>query len=96
MVGAGAKVLGPLTIGDNVKIAAGAVALHDIPKDSTAVGIPARVVSVGGVRIANDLDQIHIPDPIKEEIAALRAESDKLRRRIVKLEKSAKQDKAKE
>ena len=87
MIGAGAKVLGPLTIGDNAKIAAGAVALHDIPSDSTAVGIPARVVSVGGVRIANDLDQIHIPDPIKEELTALRAESEKLRRRLVKLEK---------
>ena len=89
MVGAGAKVLGPLTIGDNAKIAAGAVALNDIPADSTAVGIPARVVSVGGVRIANDLDQIHIPDPIKEELTALRAESEKLRRRILKLEKAA-------
>jgi len=44
------------------------------------------------VRIANDLDQIHIPDPIKEEIAALRAESDKLRRRILKLEKNAKKE----
>ena len=89
MVGAGAKVLGPLTIGDNAKIAAGAVALSDIPADSTAVGIPARVVSVGGVRIANDLDQIHIPDPIKEELTALRAESEKLRRRILKLEKTS-------
>ena len=89
MIGAGAKVLGPLTIGDNAKIAAGAVALHDVPADSTAVGIPARVVSVGGVRIANDLDQIHIPDPIKEELNLLRAESEKLRRRILKLEKAA-------
>ena len=88
MIGAGAKVLGPLTIGDNAKIAAGAVALHDVPADSTAVGIPARVVSVGGVRIANDLDQIHIPDPIKEELSTLREESEKLRRRIIKLEKA--------
>ena len=89
MIGAGAKVLGPLTIGDNAKIAAGAVALHDVPADSTAVGIPARVVSVGGVRIANDLDQIHIPDPIKEELGALREESEALRRRIEGLEKAA-------
>ncbi len=94
MIGAGAKVLGPLTIGDNAKIAAGAVALHDIPADSTAVGMPARVVSVGGVRIANDLDQIHIPDPVREELNALRAESDKLRRRIVKLEKVMAPEKA--
>jgi len=72
MVGAGAKVLGPLTIGDNAKIAAGAVVLDDIPADSTAVGIPAKVVRVAGKRVANDLDQIHIPDPVAEELAAMR------------------------
>ena len=72
MVGAGAKVLGPLTIGDNAKIAAGAVVLSEIPSDSTAVGIPARVVRVAGERVANDLDQIHIPDPVNQELTALR------------------------
>lgn len=44
LVGAGAKVLGPLKIGDNVKIAAGAVVLNDVPADTTVVGIPAKVV----------------------------------------------------
>lgn len=44
LVGAGAKVLGPLKIGDNVKIAAGAVVLNDVPSDTTVVGIPAKVV----------------------------------------------------
>ncbi|MBQ3483056.1 MAG: serine O-acetyltransferase [Clostridia bacterium] len=73
LVGAGAKVLGPLTIGDNAKIAAGAVVLDDIPADSTAVGIPARVVRVAGQRVANDLDQIHIPDPVAEELDAIRS-----------------------
>ena len=90
MIGAGAKVLGPLTIGDNAKIAAGAVVLSDIPADSTAVGIPAHVVRVAGVRIANDLDQIHIPDPVKEEMAAIRKEATALRTRVLKLEKAAK------
>lgn len=90
MIGAGAKVLGPLTIGDNAKIAAGAVVLDDIPENSTAVGIPARVVSVGGVRIANDLDQIHIPDPVAEALGELHAENEKLRARVLKLEKAAK------
>ena len=89
MIGAGAKVLGPLTIGDNAKIAAGAVALHDIPADSTAVGIPARVVSVDGVRVAEDLDQIHIPDPVKEELATLAEELTALREEIAILKKSA-------
>lgn len=88
MVGAGAKILGPLTIGDNAKIASGAVVLDDIPADSTAVGIPARVVRVGGVRIANDLDQIHIPDPVKDELASLRAATERLQKRLSKLEKA--------
>ncbi|MBQ8341360.1 MAG: serine O-acetyltransferase [Clostridia bacterium] len=87
MVGAGAKILGPLTIGDNAKIAAGAVVLHEIPADSTAVGIPAKVVRVGGERVANDLDQIHIPDPVSAELHALNAQIEELRKRIEKAEK---------
>ena len=72
MVGAGAKVLGPVTIGDNSKIAAGAVLLQDISENSTAVGIPAKVVRKEGMRV-DDLDQIHIPDPIAQQIKALEA-----------------------
>ncbi|MBQ8762499.1 MAG: serine O-acetyltransferase [Clostridia bacterium] len=73
MIGAGAKVLGPLTIGDNSRIAAGAVVLTDIPPNSTAVGVPARVVKRDGVRV-DDLDQVHVPDPVAQEIARLEAE----------------------
>ena len=90
MVGAGAKVLGPLTIGDNAKIAAGAVVLHEIPSDSTAVGIPARVVRVGGSRVANDLDQIHIPDPVSAELKTLNAQLDALKARLEAMEQAAK------
>ncbi len=82
MVGAGAKILGPLTVGDNAKVAAGAVVLEDIPEDSTAVGIPAKVVRVGGQRIANDLDQVHIPDPVKQEMQALQRKLDELKKRL--------------
>jgi len=71
LVGAGAKVLGPFTIGDNTKIAANAVVLTEIPENCTAVGIPAKVVKKEGVRIENDLDQIHIPDPVAQEIRRL-------------------------
>jgi serine O-acetyltransferase len=73
MVGAGAKVLGPFTIGDNSKIAAGAVVLKEIPEASTAVGVPAHVVRQQGRRVSDDIDQIHIPDPIAQEIARLEA-----------------------
>lgn len=69
MVGCGAKVLGPFTIGDNVKIAANAVVLNEIPANCTAVGAPARVVKKDGVRVITDLDQVSIPDPISQELA---------------------------
>jgi serine O-acetyltransferase len=70
MVGAGAKVLGPIVIEDNSKVAANAVVLKDIAENSTAVGIPARVVRQDGRRV-DDLDQIHIPDPVAQEFARL-------------------------
>ena len=70
MVGAGAKVLGPSHIGDNTKIAANAVVLEEIPENCTAVGIPAKIVRREGVRV-DDLDQIHIPDPVAQEIRRL-------------------------
>lgn len=78
LVGAGAKVLGPLVIGDNAKIAAGAVVLTDIPQNSTAVGVPAKIVRVDGQRVDN-FDQIHIPDPVAQEIARLEAEIQRLK-----------------
>ena len=70
MVGAGAKVLGPLTIGSGSKVAAGAVLLNPIPEDSTAVGIPAKVVRREGRKV-DDMDQIHIPDPVSQQICQL-------------------------
>ena len=73
MVGAGAKVLGPFRIGDNSKIAAGAVVLEEIPPDSTAVGIPARVVRRKGEKTAPcmDMDQVHIPDPVAQQLCRM-------------------------
>jgi serine O-acetyltransferase len=71
IIGSGAKVLGPFKVGDNSKIAAGAVVLNEIPPNSTAVGIPARVVRVNGERNLHDLDHIHIPDPISQKICEL-------------------------
>ncbi|MGN0546120.1 MAG: serine O-acetyltransferase EpsC [Acutalibacteraceae bacterium] len=85
MIGSGAKVLGPVKIGDNSKIAAGAVVLTDIPPDSTAVGVPAKVVRREGIRV-NDLDQIHIPDPVAQEIARLESKIIELENIIEKQE----------
>ena len=71
MIGAGAKVLGPFTVGANSRIAAGAVVLHEIPPESTAVGVPARVVKRDNVRLTDNLDQVHVPDPISQKICML-------------------------
>ena len=71
LIGAGAKVLGPFRVGDGSKIAANAVVLEAIPENSTAVGIPARVVKRGDSRVKYDLDQVHIPDPVAQELCKL-------------------------
>lgn len=77
MIGAGAKVLGPFKVGDNSNIAAGAVVLEEIPPNSTAVGVPARVVKRNGLRVDN-LDQVHVPDPVSQELCRLRIQIERL------------------
>ncbi len=77
MVGSGAKILGPFTVGDNSKIAANAVLLREVEPDSTCVGVPARVVKRGDKRVDN-MDQIHIPDPVSQELCRMSARIDKL------------------
>jgi serine O-acetyltransferase len=63
LVGSGAKVLGPFKVGDNARIAAGAVVLSEVPANATAVGVPARIVKLNGIR-SETLDQIHVSDPV--------------------------------
>ncbi|MBQ2500122.1 MAG: serine O-acetyltransferase [Clostridia bacterium] len=83
MIGAGAKVLGPFRVGDNSNVAAGAVVLDEIPDNCTAVGVPAIVVRRDGVRVDN-LDQIHIPNPVKLELDSIRREIQALEDRLTK------------
>ena len=86
LVGAGAKVLGPFKVGDNSRIAANAVVLSAIPENSTAVGVPARVVKINGIR--NEmLDQIHISDPVAQALCKLEHKIDVLNNNIDKKEK---------
>lgn len=80
MVGAGAKILGPVHVGSGCKVAANAVVLHDVPDNCTAVGIPAKVVRRNGERVRDDMDQIHIPDPVAQELRRLQAEIEALKR----------------
>ena len=79
MVGSGAKVLGPFKVGDGAKIASNAVVLEEVPNGATAVGVPARVVRINGKRV-DEFDQVHIPDPVAQEIC-------RVERRIYELEK---------
>ena len=86
MVGAGAKVLGNFTVGDGAKIAAGAVVLGPVPENATAVGIPAHVVRVAGKKTGVDLDQVHIPDPVSQDICAIQHKMRELEAKIKELE----------
>lgn len=88
MVGSGAKVLGPIRIGNNVRIAAGAVVLNDIPDNCTAVGVPARVVRCNGEKVPQDLDQIHVPDPVSQELCRMRHELEKMQKQLDALQAS--------
>ncbi len=91
MVGAGARVLGPFKVGDNCKIAANAVVLTEVPPNCTAVGVPARVVKCNGVRVnGSDLDQIHFPDPVSQQMCSLQGKIDTLQKEINLLEEKKK------
>lgn len=81
LVGCGARVLGPFKVGDNARIAAGAVVLNEIPPDSTAVGVPAQVVKMHGERI-DILDQIHYTNPVTQQIQRLNNEIEELKKRL--------------
>ena len=84
MVAAGAKILGNITIGHNVKVGANAVVLHSVPSNSTVVGVPGRVVRVHGKKVGTSLDHGDIPDPMRpfvEKLHKLEKEIDRLRKK---------------
>ena len=80
LIGAGAKVLGPVFIGDNVRVGAGSVVLNNLPANCTAVGVPAEVVRINNAKVcpADDLDQQDLPDATSQRIATLEARLSKL------------------
>ena len=85
LIGAGAKVLGPFKVGDNSRVAAGAVVLDEVPDNATAVGVPARIVRINGTRVCDDLDQVHIADPVAQELCRMRMEIEKLQKSIAEI-----------
>lgn len=87
MISAGAKVLGSFTIGENSKIGAGSVVLSAVPPNSTVVGVPGRVVKRDNQPLPREtMDQVHLPDPVREDIVELQAENRDLKDRVRKLE----------
>lgn len=88
MVSAGAKILGSFTIGENSKIGAGSVVLEEVPPNCTVVGVPGRVVKMGDQRIPRvDMDQVHLPDPISNDIRELQKDNIRMHRQIQEMEK---------
>ena len=89
MVSAGAKILGSFTIGENSKIGAGSVVLKEVPPNCTVVGVPGRIVKMGDERVPRqDLDQVHLPDPVGNDIHELYTENLRLVNRLQELEKN--------
>jgi serine O-acetyltransferase len=88
VVGAGAKVLGNITIGDFVKIGANSVVLRSVPSNSTVIGIPGRIIKTIGDRVPEaTMDHANIPDPIAERFEAMQQELIQLRKKIEESEK---------
>ena len=83
MIGAGAKVLGSFTIGDNSKVAAGSVVLEEVPPNCTVVGVPGIVVKQDDEMVPYfDLDQVHIPHPVQSELKRLNSEIEELKKKL--------------
>ena len=92
MVSAGAKVLGSFKIGDNSKIGAGSVVLEEVPPNSTVVGVPGRVVKREDVLLPQEeLNQVDLPDPVREDITNLQQANSELINRVLDLEERLKE-----
>ncbi len=87
MISAGAKVLGSFTVGENSKIGAGSVVLEEVPPNCTVVGVPGRIVKRDNIAIPRDtMDQVHLPDPVKEDINRLQTANVQLLEKLETLE----------
>ena len=87
MISVGAKVLGSFKVGDNSKIGAGSVVIEEVPPNCTVVGVPGRIIKQDNVRVPREtMDQIHLPDPVRDDINVLKHENSELVSRVIELE----------
>lgn len=87
MISAGAKVLGSFEIGDNSKVGAGSVVLSPVPDNCTVVGVPGRIVKRNNISCpSTELNQVDLPDPVKEELANLQKRNILLNEKVHELE----------
>ena len=97
MISTGAKVLGSFKIGDNSRIGAGSVVLEEVPPGSTVIGVPGRIVRrLVDSHPQDTLDQIRLPDPVKEDITCLKKADAELTNRLLELEQEIRELKKKE
>ena len=84
LIGCGAKVLGPFKVGNNSRIASNSVVLSEVPDDATAVGVPARLVRIAGQKVsfADEVDQIHVTDPVQKTLDALSSRLEALEKQL--------------
>jgi serine O-acetyltransferase len=87
VIGAGAKILGNITVGNNCRIGSGSVVLRSVPPQSTVVGVPGHIIFRDGQRVVIT-DPKQINDPLSEALAAVATEVSKLRERVKQLEGS--------
>jgi serine O-acetyltransferase len=86
VIGAGAKVLGPFTVGAGSMVGAGSVVIHEVPPNSTVVGVPGRATSKNGKKDPlGDLDHDRLPDPVERAIKALEGKINDLQQEIREL-----------
>jgi serine O-acetyltransferase len=89
VVGTGAKILGPITIGDNVKIGANSVVINDVPPNSVVVGVPGKIISREGEEIEKiDLKHGDLPDPLSLTVSSLNKKIMELEEKVVSILKS--------
>ncbi|MFV9511683.1 serine O-acetyltransferase [Tepidibacillus sp. LV47] len=82
LISTGAKILGSIKVGDYAKIGAGSVVLKEVPPYSTVVGIPGRIVIQNGMRVKDDLDHVHLPDPVADTIRSMQEQIDELKKEL--------------